>query len=155
MTTKILNGPVAQFGRGTQTCTFTGGSLIQPSMKLGADGANWELLSEDEIKALAATDTKYRHISKGPIDHLCAGKAGWAFEVFASSNPHGVAFLHIRPPKKLDAAMGDGSNVNVFTGADLLRGYNYAKEGVRAPRLWRRNVPGWDEIAINFCIKAA
>jgi hypothetical protein len=34
-----------------------------------------------------------------------------------------------------------------------MEGYTYAETGSRSPRVWRRNVEGWDEIAINFCLK--
>ncbi|GAA5171429.1 hypothetical protein [Viridibacterium curvum] len=156
MTTPILDGPTSLIGRGIQVCTYTGGSLIVPNMKIGPDGAKWELLCEQEIQALAVDmgTKKFRHISKSKIDHLCAGKGGWAFTVFSSSPPLSVVFLHIKSPKKLDEVMGEGAVTNEFSGDDLLRGYRYAQQGSRSPRLWRRTTATWDEIAINFCIKA-
>jgi hypothetical protein len=146
---------VNQFGRGSQCCTITGGTRHVDNLKLGPDGTNWELLSEVDVVALTQNVNSYRHIAKKEIDHLCAGYGGWAFEVFTSSLPHAVTFLHIRPPRKLDQAMGggEGSVVLTFTGAELLGAYQAAKAASRAPRVWRRNVTGWDEIAINFCLK--
>ena len=152
MATKILNGPEGQTGPGKQVCTITGGTLLLPSMKLGPDGSNWELLTEGDIADLAQYKS-FRHISKMKIDHLCSGKSGWAFTVFESSSPHGVAFLHIRSPAKLDAIMGDGAFVNLFTHKDLTTAYQFAQTASRSPRVWRRNVKGWDELAVNFCIK--
>ena len=156
MPTKILDGPAGQEGRGCKVCTLTGGTLLHPAMKLGPDRDKWELYSEDEIVTLTTEVTRYQHVSVAVIDHLCAQKSRWAFTVFESSLPHAVAFLHIEPPRKLKEAMADG-NINVFSGADILRAYRHAKDGSRAPRLWRRKVTGpsgWDEIAVNFCVKA-
>lgn len=152
MPTAILNGPVNQQGVGKQVCSFTGGTLRHPAMKLGPDGANWVLLSDAEVITLTTQHTRYQHVSVAPIKHLCAQKSRWAFTVFDSSLPHGVAFLHIRPPRALADAMGDDPNLNVFTGADILRCYQSAAEASRSPRVWRRDVPGWDEIAVNFCV---
>lgn len=146
-----------QTGQGKKVCTLTGGTLIYPGMQLGPDGNNWEELTDGEVAGLTKEVKTFRHISKVAIDHLCAQKSRWAFTVFDSSLPHAVAFLHIRAPKKLDMLAGDDGNgatvVNEFTGPELLEAFNRADVGSRAPRVWRRNVASWDEIAINFCVK--
>jgi hypothetical protein len=152
MPTKITDAPTGA-GRGVSVCTLTGGSRLIDGMKLGPDGQDWDLLSREEVIKLSNGDTTFRHISNGAIPHLCAGKGTWAFQVFTSSSPHGVVFLHIRAPAKLDAIMGEGSNTLVFSGANLRTGYVSAELGSRSPRIWRRTMPKWDEIAINFCIK--
>lgn len=155
MPTYILNGPVGQRGPGKKVCTFTGGTLQDRSMKLGPDGAHWAVLTADEVVTLTTEHVLYQHIAAMPIRHLCAQKSGWAFTVFGSSLPHAVAFLHIRPPVALVAAMGDAPNRLEFSGADLLRCYLRAADGVRSPRVWRREMPNWDEIAVNFCVDRA
>lgn len=152
MATRITDGPTGQ-GRGISVCTLTGGSRLVDNMKLGPDGANWDLLDNQEIGALFNGQITFRHVPKQKVPHLCSGKGTWAFQVFTSSSPHGVVFLHIRPPQKLVEVMGSDPNIMQISGATLLTSYNYAELGSRNPRVWRRNVPGWDEIAINFCVK--
>jgi hypothetical protein len=51
--------------------------------------------------------------------------------------------------------MGDGGNVYKLGGARLIEGYVYAETGWRSPRVWQRNMDGWNEIAVNFCVKPA
>jgi len=152
MATRFSPGLSGQ-GKGISVCTRTGGSRIVDTMKLGPDGENWDVLDARDVSELAQTIKSFRHAPKGAIDHLCAGKGTWAFQVFTSSSPLGVVFLHIRPPKKLVEVMGSDPNVLSFTGTELMEGYTYAETGSRSPRVWRRNVEGWDEIAINFCLK--
>jgi hypothetical protein len=151
MPTQAL-GPAITPGPGSKTCTVTGGTLQDPLMKLGPDGLNWVVYTDAEVAVQCATATWYRHVSNGPIPHLCAAKSGWAFTVYASTLPKAVTFLHIRSPAKLDEMMGPGSTNNWYDGGTLHAAYIRAKVDVRSPRLWRRNVPGWDEIAINFCL---
>ncbi|WLI91182.1 hypothetical protein Q4S45_08705 [Massilia sp. R2A-15] len=152
MPTFILNGPVNQFGPGKKVCTFTGGTLLHPAMKQGPDGSNWALLSPNEVIDLSIAQPRFQHVPPHHIDHVCAQKSGWAFRVFDSSSPHGVAFLHIQPPAALVERMGEDPNILEFSGADILRCYLHAADGSRSPRLWRRHMPNWDEIAVNFCI---
>lgn len=153
MATRIVNGGPVQNGPGKSVCTYTGGTRIVPGMKLGPDGGNWDLLDRAEVVALFGGATNFRHAPRAAIQHLCASKGTWAFQIFTSSLPHGVVFLHIRPPAALVAAMGADPNILNFTGPQMWAAYQYAEMGSRAPRVWRRNVAAWDEIAVNFCVK--
>jgi len=154
MTTPIPNGPVNQRGRGTKVCTRTGGTLLDNDMKLGPDGARWELLDEAEIQTLTNTGATYTHMSVAAVDHVCSQKGTWAFEVFTSSLPHAVAFFYIVQPRALAARGGDDGHRYTYSGAELWASYQYAKDGSRAPRLWRRtHHDGAIEVAVNFCVK--
>lgn len=152
MPTQILNG-FNGTGPGTKVCTMTGGTLGHDALKLGPDGDKWSVYGLDELETFLSHcgTTKFRHIAKAGIDHLCCQYGGWAFQVFASSRPHSVSFLHVKVPKKL--VMDDGPGVYWFSANDLRIGFQKAKDGSRAPRIWRRIDRDMEEIAINFCVK--
>jgi hypothetical protein len=154
MTTPINGVADGATGTGVSCCTLTGGTRHVKDMKLGPDGNGWVLLSADEVADLCNTPRlTLRHVAKTTITHLCAAYGTWALEVFTSSLPRGVVFLHIKSPSKLDKVMGEQEKgVYKFTGQQLLDSYKHADYGVRAPRVWRRTTDTWDELAINFCL---
>ena len=157
---RSVPGPLNTKRKGSATCTRTGGTLHFDGMKFGPDGNDWVAYEtlKDVVQLCGEVDQiesflGFRHVGKPGFDHLCASKGGWAFEVFSSSLPKSVIFLHIRPPKKLADALVGGPNLYRFSTNDLLVAFAHAKYGSRAPRVWRRNVVGWDEIAVNFCLR--
>lgn len=154
MPTPINGAEDGTTGTGVSCCTLTGGTRHTKDMKLGPDGAGWVLYSAEEVEGFCNTPRlTLRHIAKSTISHLCAGYGTWAFTVFTSSLPHGVVFLHIKPPAKLDQVMGgQDEGAYVFTGRQLLESYRHAERGSRSPRIWRRTTKTWDELAINFCL---
>jgi hypothetical protein len=103
---------------------------------------------------LTQTTETYTHRAVLAMDHVCAQKGGWAFEVFASSLPHAVSFFYIRTPAALLRMGGGDGYAYTFSGTQLWASYQYAKDGHRAPRLWRRaHGNGAIEIAVNFCVR--
>jgi hypothetical protein len=126
-------------------------------MKLGPDGAKWELLSAEDVAGLVNEVKSFRHVTSVVIDHVCAAKSRWAFATADYLLPDAVAFLHIKAPKHLgsDAEKGAANEVYVheFSGAELMAAYNRADVAHRGPRVWRRKVGSAEEIAINFCLK--
>lgn len=161
MPTKIDGFKEVVRKNGRQVCTLFDFTK-HAELRIGPDGANWELLSEDEVMTLAA-DKKvtYKHNAKERILHVCAAMSGWGFVLPGHDegspfelSPQSVSFLHIKRPSKLEMLAGSDSGVTYeFTGLELQTAYNQAKRAWGS-YVWRRsNKDGSIEVAINFCIQ--
>jgi hypothetical protein len=156
MATQIQGPAIVQRGRGRQVCTLADFTRHNDDLKLGPDGARWEVLSHDEVLALTA-DQKivYRHNAVAKIPHLCASQGTWAFTIPEMDGivlPQAVCFLYIKPPPMLAGLAAGGGVTLTYTGAQLLVGYTRART-VWQSHVWRRtHVNTAIEIAINFCL---